>query len=172
MEIHVGFNNFAGITLTFSCPSFSCKYLFCCTFDHVFRFQSYKRVGGQKHSADMGRGVIGVADITNLIVSFKHHGFPIPFFLFSVREIQLSFRLVHGINFSILLQDDGDGNSWVLNSKQGFQDCEMYAKLEEWLGRKLDEYWDTHFDNLELVWIMILFTTMCVAAQSHQAMKC
>ncbi|XP_039807350.1 MORC family CW-type zinc finger protein 3-like isoform X2 [Panicum virgatum] len=80
---------------------------------HGRLIESYKRVGGQKHSADMGRGVIGVVDITNLI-------------------------------------DDGDGNSWVLNSKQGFQDCEMYAKLEEWLGRKLDEYWDTHFDNLEL----------------------
>jgi hypothetical protein len=49
------------------------------------------------------------------------------------------------------LQDDGDGNSWVLNNKQGFQDCEMYAKLEEWLGRKVDEYWDTKFDNLELL---------------------
>jgi len=55
------------------------------------------------------------------------------------------------------LQDDEDGNSWVLNNKQGFQDCEMYAKLEEWLGRKVDEYWDTKFDSLELVWIMILF---------------
>nr|CAB3470890.1 unnamed protein product [Digitaria exilis] len=74
---------------------------------------SYKRVGGQKHSADVGRGVIGVADITNLI-------------------------------------DDGDGNSWVLNSKQGFQDCELYAKLEEWLDRKVAEYWDAKFDNLEL----------------------
>lgn len=83
------------------------------TFDFVFSFQSYKRVGGQKHNADMGRGVIGVADITDLI-------------------------------------DDEDGNSWVLNSKQGFQDCEMYAKLEEWLGRKADEYWDSNFDNLEL----------------------
>ncbi|KAG2612916.1 hypothetical protein PVAP13_4KG321600 [Panicum virgatum] len=80
---------------------------------HGRLIESYKRVGGQKHSADVGRGVIGVADITNLI-------------------------------------DDGDDNSWVLNSKQGFQDCEMYAKLEEWLGKKVDEYWDTHFDNLEL----------------------
>jgi len=26
----------------------------------------------------------------------------------------------------------------------------MYAKLEEWLGKKVDKYWDTHFDNLEL----------------------
>ncbi|CAL5048731.1 unnamed protein product [Urochloa decumbens] len=80
---------------------------------HGRLIESYKRVGGQKHSADVGRGVIGVADITNLI-------------------------------------DDEDGNSWVLNSKQGFQDCEMYARLEEWLGRKVDEYWDTKFDNLEL----------------------
>ncbi|KAK3130843.1 hypothetical protein QOZ80_6BG0498700 [Eleusine coracana subsp. coracana] len=80
---------------------------------HGRLIESYKRVGGQKHSADMGRGLIGVADITNLI-------------------------------------DDGDGNSWVLNDKQGFQNCEMYAKLEEWLGRKVDEYWDTKYDNLEL----------------------
>ncbi|XP_062229277.1 uncharacterized protein LOC133927042 [Phragmites australis] len=80
---------------------------------HGRLIESYKRVGGQKHCADTGRGVIGVADITNLI-------------------------------------DDEDGNSWVLNNKQGFQDCEMYAKLEEWLGRKVDEYWDTNFDNLEL----------------------
>ncbi|XP_047044065.1 uncharacterized protein LOC124648323 [Lolium rigidum] len=74
---------------------------------------SYKRVGGQKHNADMGRGIIGVADITDLI-------------------------------------DDANGNTWVLNSKQGFQDCEIYAKLEEWLGRKTDEYWDTNFDCLNL----------------------
>uniref|UniRef100_J3MFY0 CW-type domain-containing protein n=1 Tax=Oryza brachyantha TaxID=4533 RepID=J3MFY0_ORYBR len=80
---------------------------------HGRLIESYKRVGGQKHNSDMGRGVIGVADITDLI-------------------------------------DDEDGNSWVLNSKQGFQDCEMYAKLEDWLGRKADEYWDTNFDSLEL----------------------
>jgi hypothetical protein len=41
---------------------------------------------------------------------------------------------------------------YVLNSKQGFQDCEFYAKLEEWLGRKTDEYWNTKFENFELVW--------------------
>ncbi|XP_048541504.1 MORC family CW-type zinc finger protein 3-like isoform X1 [Triticum urartu] len=75
--------------------------------------ESYKRVGGQMHNADTGRGVIGVADITELV-------------------------------------DDEDGNSWVLNSKQGFQDCEMYAELEEWLGSSMDEYWETNFDNVEL----------------------
>jgi hypothetical protein len=32
--------------------------------------QSYKRVGGQKHNAVTGRGIIGVADITDLIVWF------------------------------------------------------------------------------------------------------
>lgn len=40
-------------------------------FYFVFSSQSYKRVGGQKHNADMGRGVIGVADITDLIVYFQ-----------------------------------------------------------------------------------------------------
>ncbi|KAF0931459.1 hypothetical protein E2562_004583 [Oryza meyeriana var. granulata] len=59
---------------------------------------------------------------------------------------------LEALGFSVhnLTQDDEDGNSWVLNSKQGFQDCEMYAKLEEWLGRKADEYWDKNFDTLEL----------------------
>jgi hypothetical protein len=51
------------------------------------------------------------------------------------------------------LQDDANGNTWVLNSKQGFQDCEIYAKLEEWLGRKTDEYWDTNYDCLNVVWV-------------------
>lgn len=121
-----------------------------------FTFQSYKRVGGQKYSTDMGRGVIGVADITNLIVCL-HHDCPIFCFSFRARNSVLLQPNIHGINFSVLLQDDEDGNSWVLNNKQGFQDCEMYAKLEEWLGRKVDEYWDMEFDSLELVWIMILF---------------
>jgi hypothetical protein len=38
---------------------------------HGRLIESYKRVGGQKHNADMGRGVIGVADITDLIVYFQ-----------------------------------------------------------------------------------------------------
>ena len=50
-----------------------------------FTFQSYKRVGGQKHSTDMGRGVIGVADITNLIVCL-HHDYPIFCFSFRARN--------------------------------------------------------------------------------------
>uniref|UniRef100_A0A8R7RGW8 Morc S5 domain-containing protein n=1 Tax=Triticum urartu TaxID=4572 RepID=A0A8R7RGW8_TRIUA len=81
---------------------------------HGRLIESYKRVGAQKHNADTGRGIIGVADITNLI-------------------------------------DDKDGHTWVLNSKQGFQDCEIYAELEEWLGRKTDEYWDANFDPLNSV---------------------
>ncbi|RRT42998.1 hypothetical protein B296_00035731 [Ensete ventricosum] len=32
-----------------------------------FLIQAYKRVGGQVHNADMGRGVIGVIDVTNLM---------------------------------------------------------------------------------------------------------
>lgn len=38
-----------------------------------------------------------------------------------------------------------------MNTKQGFQDCEVYARLEEWLGTKADEYWDKNFDTLDLV---------------------
>lgn len=43
------------------------------------------------------------------------------------------------------------------SNKQGFQDCEPYARLEEWLGRKADEYWDSNFDNLQLVKYQIYF---------------
>ncbi|KAF6174164.1 hypothetical protein GIB67_033696 [Kingdonia uniflora] len=41
-------------------------------------------------------------------------------------------------------------NVLVLNNKQGFQDCEEYAELEEWLSQKLDEYWDENYDALDL----------------------
>uniref|UniRef100_A0A453BEQ5 Uncharacterized protein n=1 Tax=Aegilops tauschii subsp. strangulata TaxID=200361 RepID=A0A453BEQ5_AEGTS len=48
--------------------------------------------------------------------------------------------------------DGEDGNSWVLNSKQGVQDCEMYADREEWLGSSMDGYsWEINFDNVELL---------------------
>lgn len=50
-----------------------------------------------------------------------------------------------------MAQDDGDGHVWVHNNKQGFQDCEPYARLELWLGRKVDEYLDNNFDSLTLV---------------------
>lgn len=39
----------------------------------------------------------------------------------------------------------------MLNNKQGFQDAESYARLETWLGRKADEYWDKNFDELRVV---------------------
>ncbi|XP_078174161.1 uncharacterized protein LOC144567845 isoform X1 [Carex rostrata] len=48
------------------------------------------------------------------------------------------------------LMDGDDGNPWVMNSKQGFQDCETYAKLEECLGKMFDQYWDRNFDTLDL----------------------
>ena len=45
---------------------------------------------------------------------------------------------------------------WVMNTKQGFQDCEAYVRLEEWLGSRADEYWDNNFDTLELVFFSFL----------------
>nr|CAD1839276.1 unnamed protein product [Ananas comosus var. bracteatus] len=91
---------------------------------HGRLIEAYKRVGGQIHNADMGRGVIGVIDVTNLML------------------------------FGTFCQDDENGNVWVLNSKQGFQDCEAYAELEKWLGRVADEYWDKHYEPL--VWFKTL----------------
>ncbi|WVZ10727.1 hypothetical protein V8G54_015257 [Vigna mungo] len=90
---------------------------------------AYKRVGGMIHSADVGRGVIGVVDVTNLM-------------------------------------DDEDGRVWVHNNKQGFQDSEQYACLEQWLGRKADEYWDKNFDALELN------IDNCVFKPDHEWVQC
>ncbi|XP_016201338.1 MORC family CW-type zinc finger protein 3 isoform X3 [Arachis ipaensis] len=80
---------------------------------HGRLIEAYKRVGGMIHSADVGRGIIGVIDVTNIM-------------------------------------DDKDGRVWVHNNKQGFQDSESYALLEEWLAKKVDEYWDKNFDSLKL----------------------
>ncbi|GMH14936.1 hypothetical protein Nepgr_016777 [Nepenthes gracilis] len=80
---------------------------------HGRLIEAYKRVGGMIHSADTGRGIIGVVDVTDLM-------------------------------------DDGSGCVLVHNNKQGFQDSEPYALLEEWLGKIADEYWDKHFDALQL----------------------
>ncbi|KAK9285281.1 hypothetical protein L1049_024471 [Liquidambar formosana] len=80
---------------------------------HGRLIEAYKRVGGMILSADTGRGIIGVIDITGLM-------------------------------------NDGNGHVWVHSNKQGFQDCEPYARLEEWLGKIADEYWDRNFDALQL----------------------
>jgi hypothetical protein len=115
------------------------------TFGCVSTFQPYKRVGGQKHSADTGRGLIGVADVTELMVYFSSS------WLYYTVFSAVKFSCPDGIKLPFFLQDEDDGKSLVLNNKQGFTDCEIYAKLEEWLGRKVDDYWDTNYDNLEVV---------------------
>ncbi|CAK7357582.1 unnamed protein product [Dovyalis caffra] len=48
------------------------------------------------------------------------------------------------------LMNVGNGRVGVHNTKQSFLDCEPYALLEVWLGRKLDEYWTDNFEKLEL----------------------
>ncbi|KAK4434280.1 MORC family CW-type zinc finger protein 3 [Sesamum alatum] len=48
------------------------------------------------------------------------------------------------------LMDDSNGEVWVHNNKQGFQDCEAYAELERWLGEKADEYLDKYVDKIQL----------------------
>lgn len=48
------------------------------------------------------------------------------------------------------LMDDSNGHVWVHNNKQGFQDCEAYAVLEQWLGGKADEYLDRYVDKIQL----------------------
>ncbi|XP_060193891.1 uncharacterized protein LOC132623187 isoform X3 [Lycium barbarum] len=53
------------------------------------------------------------------------------------------------IDVTNLMADD-NGHVWVHNNKQGFQDCEVYAELEKWLGEKSDKYLDEHVDKVEL----------------------
>lgn len=43
------------------------------------KLQAYKRVGRMVHSADYGRGVVGVMDITELMVSADCHAIFIAF---------------------------------------------------------------------------------------------
>ncbi|XP_057830513.2 uncharacterized protein LOC131041428 isoform X6 [Cryptomeria japonica] len=74
--------------------------------------EAYKRVGAMVRIADMGCGIIGVMDVTNIM-------------------------------------NDND-EVLVAETKQRFQDCDAFDKLEQWLGHKVDEYWDENFDTLEL----------------------
>ncbi|XP_010316493.1 uncharacterized protein [Solanum lycopersicum] len=53
------------------------------------------------------------------------------------------------IDVTNLMAED-NGHVWVHNNKQGFQDCEVYAELEKWLGEKSDKYLDEHVDKVEL----------------------
>ncbi|KAL5976922.1 hypothetical protein ACLOJK_021259 [Asimina triloba] len=78
---------------------------------HGRLIEAYKRVGGMVYS-DMGRGLIGVIDVTDV--------------------------------------SDGNRRVWVHSNKQGFEDCEAYAELEKWLGKKADEYWDANLDVLRV----------------------
>ncbi|KAL9268954.1 MORC family CW-type zinc finger protein 4-like protein [Drosera capensis] len=59
-------------------------------------------------------------------------------------------RGVLGVIDVTSLMDDGSGCVYVHNNKQGFQDCEPYALLEEWLADRFHEYWDTKFEVLEV----------------------
>eukprot|EP00268_Persea_americana_P025384 TRINITY_DN2474_c0_g1_i6.p1 TRINITY_DN2474_c0_g1~~TRINITY_DN2474_c0_g1_i6.p1 ORF type:complete len:778 (-),score=125.89 TRINITY_DN2474_c0_g1_i6:486-2819(-) len=59
-------------------------------------------------------------------------------------------RGVIGVIDVMDLMNDRNDQVWVHSNKQGFQDCEPYAKLEDWLGNKSDEYWDANFDALQL----------------------
>ncbi|CAN4083620.1 unnamed protein product [Withania somnifera] len=52
------------------------------------------------------------------------------------------------IDVTNLMADD-NGNVWVHNNKQGFQDCEAYAELEKWLAEKSDKYLDERVDKVE-----------------------
>ncbi|KAI3938091.1 hypothetical protein MKW98_018647 [Papaver atlanticum] len=78
---------------------------------HGRLIEAYKRVGGMVHSVDIGRGIVGVIDVTEMSNGYK---------------------------------------DFIMNTKQAFRDCEEYATLEQWLGEKSDEYWDEHFDTLQV----------------------
>ncbi|THG22150.1 hypothetical protein TEA_023593 [Camellia sinensis var. sinensis] len=162
---------------------------------HGRLIEAYKRVGGMIHSADTGRGVIGVLDVTDLMKQssrsimkintgkdggrMKHSGDlkrqddesstptmeintnkdggrmkPLPAIEIKTDEDGLCskdyevFVVCSGEDEEFL--NDGNGQVWVHSNKQGFQDCELYARLEEWLGSRFDQYWDNNYDALQL----------------------
>lgn len=57
---------------------------------------------------------------------------------------------------NLIMQDENRDQVWVLNNKQGFQDCEAYAELEDWLGVNATKYWDDNFDRIDLVFLNFL----------------
>lgn len=88
---------------------------------------------------------------------------------FSKDAIQITYKSEYlwysTINFCLLLswpQNDGNGGVWVHNNKQSFQDCEVYAQLEDWLGKKVDEYLDNNFDKLQVVINSLHLLLICI----------
>lgn len=68
-----------------------------------------------------------------------------------------------------MAQAEDNGHVWVHNNKQGFQDCEVYAELEKWLGERSDKYLDEHVDKVELVlphYTGLVLTLFVVATSS------
>ncbi|KAI4327872.1 hypothetical protein L6164_020283 [Bauhinia variegata] len=76
------------------------------------------------------------------------------------------FRGVIGVIDVTDLMNEGNDCFWVHNNKQGFQDCESYAHLEQWLGRKVDEYFDNVVDVLNLD------KENCVYRPHHEWVQC
>ncbi|XP_047983854.1 MORC family CW-type zinc finger protein 3-like [Salvia hispanica] len=59
-------------------------------------------------------------------------------------------RGIIGVADVTKIMDDENGCVWVHSNKQGFQDCEAYAELEQWLGEKANEYIDKYVDKIQL----------------------
>ncbi|KAG6406843.1 hypothetical protein SASPL_134454 [Salvia splendens] len=60
-------------------------------------------------------------------------------------------RGIIGVADVTKIMDDENGCVWVHSNKQGFQDCEAYVELEQWLGEKANEYIDKYVDKIQLV---------------------
>ncbi|XP_042010035.1 ATPase MORC2-like isoform X2 [Salvia splendens] len=59
-------------------------------------------------------------------------------------------RGIIGVADVTKIMDDENGCVWVHSNKQGFQDCEAYVELEQWLGEKANEYIDKYVDKIQL----------------------
>ncbi|KAL6504291.1 hypothetical protein OROGR_026214 [Orobanche gracilis] len=59
-------------------------------------------------------------------------------------------RGIIGVIDVTALMDESNGHAWVHSNKQGFQDCEAYAELENWFGEKVDEYLDKYVDKIQV----------------------
>lgn len=113
------------------------------------------------HSADTGRGIIGVMDVTDIMVISSLVSLETVILCFIVLcQWPSTYRLtihhcdsekfLRGFDIPLWWQDFGDGKVGVLNNKQGFTDSDRYHKLEKWLGATFGTYWDEKFDQFKL----------------------
>lgn len=110
------------------------------------------------HSVDIGRGIIGVIDVTDVmvIIPCDHTSIISSSRCLACASTRPKIPMPHFLQVGVFkfclmrmweVQDFGNGKVGVLNNKQGFTDSDRFSKLEKWLDETFDCYWDENFDQ-------------------------